>query len=70
MVIIDTTVEAKDFDEVCTNISQAAPTLPKIIISDKDSNDDIVTAINNSAYTFFNKTFKSKRYKTSCNYVS
>ncbi|WP_072680201.1 response regulator transcription factor [Arcobacter sp. LA11] len=63
MVIIDTTVEAKDFDEVCTNISQAAPTLPKIIISDKDSNDDIVTAINNSAYTFLTKPLRAKDIK-------
>lgn len=63
MVIIDTAVDAKDFDEVCTNISQAAPTLPKIVISDKDNNEDIVTAINNSAYTFLTKPLRAKDIK-------
>lgn len=63
MVIIDTAVDAKDFDEVCTNISQAAPTLPKIVISDKDNNDDIVSAINSSAYTFLTKPLRAKDIK-------
>jgi DNA-binding response OmpR family regulator len=63
MVIIDTDVSAKDFDEVCTNISQAAPTLPKIVISGKDNNDDIVTAINSSAYTFLTKPLRPKDIK-------
>jgi len=63
MVIIDTCADAKDFDEVCTNISQTAPTLPKIIISAKDNNDDIVTAINNSAYTFLTKPLRAKDIK-------
>ncbi len=63
MVIIDTAVSAKDFDEVCTTISHTAPTLPKIIISNKDNNDDIVTAINNSAYTFLTKPLRAKDIK-------
>ncbi len=63
MIIIDTEVEAKDFDDVCANVSQVAPTLPKIIISDKDNNEDIVTAINNSAYTFLTKPLRSKDIK-------
>ena len=63
MIIIDTDVEAKDFDEVCTSITQTAPTLPKIIISNKDNNEDIVTAINNSAYTFLTKPLRSKDIK-------
>ncbi|MCP4970784.1 MAG: response regulator transcription factor [Arcobacter sp.] len=65
MVIIDTAVSAKDFDEVCTTISHTAPTLPKIIISNKDNNDDIVTAINNSAYTFLTKPLRAKDIKLS-----
>ncbi|PLY06643.1 MAG: DNA-binding response regulator [Arcobacter sp.] len=63
MIIIDTDVEAKDFDDLCTNISQSAPTLPKIIISNKDNNEDIVTAINNSAYTFLTKPLRPKDIK-------
>lgn len=63
MIIIDTEVEAKSFDEACSSISSAAPSLPKIIISKDENNDDIVTAINNSAYTFLTKPLKSKDIK-------
>lgn len=63
MIIIDTDSAGKDFDEICTNISAAAPTLPKIIISDKENNEDIVTAINCSAYTFLTKPLRPKDVK-------
>lgn len=63
MIIIDTDVEAKDFEDACSSISAAAPSLPKIIISSDDKNEDIVTAINNSAYTFLTKPLKSKDIK-------
>jgi len=65
MIIIDTDVEAKDFDNICAQVSEAAPTLPKIIISNKDNNEDIVTAINNSAYTFLTKPLRPKDIKLS-----
>ena len=63
MIIIDTCLEAKNFEDACTNILAAAPTLPKIIISDKDDNEDIVTAINCSAYTFLTKPLRAKDVK-------
>lgn len=63
MIIIDTNIEAKNFEEACTTITAAAPSLPKIIISDSDKNEDIVTAINNSAYTFLTKPLRSKDMK-------
>ena len=63
MIIIDTKVDAKDFDDVCAHISHAAPTLPKIIISEEDNNEDIVTAINNSAYTFLTKPLRPNDIK-------
>ncbi|WP_320033971.1 response regulator transcription factor [Campylobacterota bacterium DY0563] len=63
MIIIDTDVSAKDFEEACSAISNAAPSLPKIIISNNDNNEDIVTAINSSAYTFLTKPLKSKDIK-------
>jgi len=65
MAIIDTDVEAKDFDDACSSITDIAPTLPKIIISSKGSNEDIVTAINNSAYTFLTKPLKSEDIRLS-----
>lgn len=65
MAIIDTSVKAKDFDEVCSSISNVAPTLPKIIISEKGSNEEIVTAINNSAYTFLTKPLRANDIRLS-----
>lgn len=63
MVIIDTDIAGKDFEEVCSNISAAAPNLPKIVISGDDNNENIVTAINNSAYTFLTKPLRPKGVK-------
>ena len=63
LIIIDTSVSAKSFEDICDNISKVAPTLPKIIISDRDNNEDIVTAINNNAYTFLTKPLRSKDIK-------
>jgi len=65
LVVIDTQVGMKDFDEVCTSITEASPNLPKIIISDRDSNDDIVVAVNNNAYTFLSKPLRAKDVKLS-----
>jgi DNA-binding response OmpR family regulator len=58
MIIIDTAQNSSSFENICTNISQIAPTLPKIIISSEDTNEDIVVAINNSAYTFLTKPLR------------
>ncbi len=63
MVVIDTDISGKDFEEACSNISAAAPNLPKIVISGDDNNEDIVTAINNSAYTFLTKPLRPKGVK-------
>jgi len=65
MAIIDTNVEAKDFDDACSGITKVAPTLPKVVISDRGSNEDIVTAINNSAYTFLTKPLRPEDIKLS-----
>lgn len=63
MVIIDTDSAGDNFEEICTNISAVAPNLPKIIISEKEDNEDIVTAINNSAYTFLTKPLRPRDVK-------
>jgi DNA-binding response OmpR family regulator len=63
MVVIDTDISGKDFEEACSNISAAAPNLPKIVISGDDNNENIVTAINNSAYTFLTKPLRPKGVK-------
>jgi DNA-binding response OmpR family regulator len=63
MVIIDTNIKGVSFSELCAELAQLAPTLPKIIISDSDDNEDIVTAINYSAYTFLSKPLRPKDIK-------
>ncbi|MBU3014891.1 response regulator [Poseidonibacter lekithochrous] len=63
MVIIDTNIKEVTFSELCAELAQLTPTLPKIIISDSDDNEDIVTAINYSAYTFLSKPLRAKDIK-------
>ncbi|PHO08930.1 MULTISPECIES: response regulator transcription factor [Malaciobacter] len=63
LVIIDTNVKDYTFDEICTEISNKASNLPKIIISDEENNNDILTAINCSAYTFISKPLRAKDVK-------
>ncbi len=63
MIIIDTSIDAKDFDDACTNITHIAPTLPRIIISGDENNEQVVTAINNNAYTFLTKPLRTKDIK-------
>ena len=63
LVVIDTQTEGYSFAELCVEITEAAPTLPKIIISDTDDNENIVTAINSSAYTFISKPLRLKDIK-------
>mgnify|MGYP003387719306 CR=1 FL=1 len=65
MVIIDTVIEGVSFPELCSELEELAPTLPKIIISDSDNNEDIVTAVNYSAYTFLSKPLRPKDIRLS-----
>ena len=59
MAIIDTDVENVSFADLCSDLSALAPTLPKIIISDSDDNENIVTAVNSGAYTFLSKPLRA-----------
>jgi DNA-binding response OmpR family regulator len=63
MAIIDADVKEISFPELCTELSQLAPTLPKIVISNSDNNESIVTAINSGAYTFLSKPLRAKDVK-------
>ena len=63
MAIIDADVKEISFSELCTELSQLAPTLPKIVISNSDNNESIVTAINSGAYTFLSKPLRAKDVK-------
>ncbi|NQY20377.1 MAG: response regulator transcription factor [Campylobacteraceae bacterium] len=63
VVLVDTQVEEYSFAQTCSELTQVAPTLPKIIISSEENSDDIVTAINNSAYTFTTKPVRLKDIK-------
>jgi DNA-binding response OmpR family regulator len=63
MAIIDADISEVSFSELCSELSQLAPTLPKIVISDSDNNESIVTAINSGAYTFLSKPLRAKDVK-------
>ena len=60
IIIIDTNVEGTSFEETCIKITQIAPSLPKIIVTDDNDNETIVTAIGNSAYAILSKPLKSR----------
>lgn len=63
MCIIDADNESISFSELCSQLFQVAPTLPKIVISSSDDNENIVTAINSGAYTFLSKPLRAKDVK-------
>jgi len=63
MAILDTNIKGVSFSELCSELAQLAPTLPKIVISDSDDNENIVTAINYSSYTFLSKPLRAKDIK-------
>lgn len=63
MAVIDTNIKDVSFSELCSELGQLAPTLPKIVISDSDENENIVSAINNGAYTFLSKPLRVKDIK-------
>ena len=63
VTIIDADIVGVSFSELCSELSHLAPTLPKIVISDADNNENIVTAINSGAYTFLSKPLRAKDLK-------
>ncbi len=63
MLVLDTSVTGVSFDELCSELAQFAPTMPKIVISDDYENDNIVSAINYGAYTFLSKPLRAKDIK-------
>ncbi|MGB5793075.1 response regulator transcription factor [Poseidonibacter sp.] len=65
MAVIDTDLKDVSFSELCSELAELAPTLPKIIITDSDDSENIVTAINYSAYTCLTKPLRAKDIKLS-----
>mgnify|MGYP005847832485 CR=1 FL=1 len=63
MAVIDTDIENSKFSKLCEEITKIAPTLPKIIITQTEDNQNIVTAINNNAYTMLSKPLRAKDIK-------
>lgn len=63
LVMIDTNTNGFSFKELCDEITDVAPTLPKIIISDSEDSEYLVTAINNNAYTVLSKPLRLKDVK-------
>ena len=65
VAIIDADIVGVSFSQLCTELLQLTPTLPKIVISDSDNNENIVTAINSGAYTFLSEPLRAKDLKLS-----
>lgn len=63
LAIIDTNTEGFSFSELCSELTDITPTLPKIIISDSEDSEHLVTAINNNAYTVLSKPLRLKDIK-------
>lgn len=57
MIIIDTDIDG-DFNEISEKITMASPALPKIIITSGCEQENIISAINCSAYTFLSKPLR------------
>ena len=62
MIIIDTNVEG-NFAQISEEITLASPAMPKIIISDGVDQENIISAINCSAYTFLSKPLRNNDIK-------
>jgi len=62
MVILDTNIKG-DFTKISAEITISSPALPKIIISDEYQHENIITAINCSAYTFLSKPLRNNDIK-------
>lgn len=58
MLLIDTAI-GSDFDKIISDISVSSPALPKIVISNQSKEEDIISAINCSAYTFLSKPLRN-----------
>ncbi len=63
MLLIDTEIEDMSFNKFCETLIESKLTIPKIVISEQDNNDNIVWAINCNAYTFLSKPLKQKDLK-------
>lgn len=63
LAIIDTQTEGFSFSDLCSELTDIVPTLPKIIISDSEDSEHLVTAINNNAYTVLSKPLRLKDIK-------
>lgn len=62
MLILDADIDY-DFATILSEITVVSPALPKIIISELSKDDDIITAINCSAYTFLSKPLRTEDVK-------
>lgn len=63
LVVVDTKTTGYSFSQLCSELTDIIPNLPKIIVSDNDDNDNLVTAINSNAYTFLSKPLRLKDVK-------
>lgn len=57
-IIIDSEGGTSSLYEICSELLNIVPSIPKIVILGKDNEDDIITSINAGAYTILSKPLK------------
>ncbi|WP_419769830.1 MAG: response regulator transcription factor [Candidatus Marinarcus sp.] len=63
ILLIDTSMDNKTLQEFCEMLLESKLSIPKIVITSDDNDENIVTAINCSAYTILSKPLKPKDLK-------
>lgn len=60
LIILDTKIEDMSFVDACALLYKYAASTPKIVISDDDNEQNIIAAVNNSAYAFLSRPLNLK----------
>lgn len=60
LIILDTKVDDMSFVEVCALLHKYAASIPKIVVSDDDNEENIKAAVNFSAYAFLSRPLNLK----------
>lgn len=60
LIILDTKIADKNFVDTCELLHKYATSTPKIVISDDNSEENIIAAVNYSAYAFLSRPLNDK----------
>lgn len=60
LIILDTKINDMSFVDACALLYKYAASTPKIVVSDDDNEENIIAAVNNSAYAFLSRPLNEK----------